>query len=104
MQSYREYHADIYPETNGYLAAMGPDDWWKSKSSKPVPKICLDPKKRPNVDLIYFNHEMLSNRNSSIKDDNTSTANTLQSRAEAEKNITLNSVKTSEENVSISIF
>ena len=26
-KSYKEYHADIYPETNGFDAMMGPTEW-----------------------------------------------------------------------------
>ena len=66
FQSYREYHADIYPDTNGYLPGMGPDDWWKSKCNNLVPKISLDPKKRPKSNLAHFNTELLSNRESTI--------------------------------------
>ncbi len=40
FQSYREYHADIYPETNGMESALGPSDWW-SGSDIAVPKINL---------------------------------------------------------------
>ena len=70
LQTYREYHSDIYPETNGYLAAMGPDDWWKSKCNNPVPKISLDPKKRPKTNLSHFNGKPLGERDSTIKNDN----------------------------------
>ena len=70
LQTYREYHSDIYPETNGYLAAMGPDDWWKSKCNNPVPKISLDPKKRPKTNLSNFNGKPLGERDSTIKNDN----------------------------------
>ena len=67
FQSYREYHADIYPDTNGYLPGMGPDDWWKSKCNNLVPKISLDPKKRPKSNLAHFNTELLSNRESTVE-------------------------------------
>ena len=70
LQTYREYHSDIYPETNGYLAAMGPDDWWKSKCNNPVPKISLDPKKRPKTNLSHFNSKPIGERDSTIKNDN----------------------------------
>ena len=70
LQTYREYHSDIYPETNGYLPAMGPDDWWKSKCNNPVPKISLDPKKRPKTNLSHFNSKPLGERDSTIKNDN----------------------------------
>ena len=65
-KTYRDYHADIYPDTNGYLPGMGPDDWWKSKCNNLVPKISLDPKKRPKSNLAHFNTELLSNRESIV--------------------------------------
>ena len=83
---------------------MGPDDWWKSKCSKPVPKINLDPKKRPTANLIHFNHDLLSNRSSSIKDDNISTTQAPKTHGGAENTNTPNPVKPSEENVSIDLF
>ena len=45
---------------------MGPDDWWKSKCNNLVPKISLDPKKRPKSNLAHFNTELLSNRESTV--------------------------------------
>ena len=52
-QSYREYHSDIYPETNGLEAACGPSSWFKGNNQK-VPRINLDPKKRPKEKLTVF--------------------------------------------------
>ena len=52
-KSYRDYHADIYPETNGYEAMMGPDEWHRGDNT-PVPKISLDPKKRPKEVLTVY--------------------------------------------------
>ena len=40
---------------------MGPADWWAG-SDTPVPKINLDPKKRPKVDLLVFQDKLLSER------------------------------------------
>lgn len=61
FQSYREYHSDIYPETNGLESAVGPSDWW-SGSDLVVPKINLDPKKRPKTDLVVFQDKPISER------------------------------------------
>ena len=53
LQSYREYHSDIYPETTGLEAACGPSSWFKGNNQK-VPRINLDPKKRPKEKLTVF--------------------------------------------------
>ena len=73
---------------------MGPDDWWKSKCNDVVPKISLDPKKRPKTNLAHFNAKSLSDRDSSIK--------SLQSSngTKDETISSLNSIKPSEEKVS----
>ena len=60
-KSYREYHADIYPETNGYQAAMGPADWDEGKNIA-VPKINLDPKKRPKEVLTVFQGPLIERK------------------------------------------
>ena len=53
LQSYREYHSDIYPETNGLDSACGPMTWWKGSDPK-VQKLNLDPQKRPQSILTVF--------------------------------------------------
>ncbi len=54
-KSYREYHADIYPETCGLDAAMGPGQWMGGDLNDAQPaKINLDPKKRPKDPLTVF--------------------------------------------------
>ena len=70
---------------------MGPDDWWNSKLNRSVPKINLDPKKRPKTNLAHFNDELLNNRSSSI---------TLEAKS-TENNLSLNPIRKSDENVSI---
>ena len=45
-KSYREYHGDIYPDTPGPEAAMGPEDWLSGANLAPA-KVSLDPAKRP---------------------------------------------------------
>jgi len=55
LQSYREYHADIYPETIGLDPACGPEVWWKDGATRAkLSKIDLDPKKRPKEILTVF--------------------------------------------------
>ena len=99
MQTYREYHADIYPETNGYYAAMGPEDWWTSKSNKAVPKINLDPKKRPKANLMHFQHEPISERKASIKLD-VGACSEDNKNPNVESKIVLHPLKGNEQNVS----
>lgn len=52
-KSYREYHADIFPMTNGLESGPGPSTWWNG-SNAGVPKINLDPSKRPQSVLTVF--------------------------------------------------
>ena len=73
---------------------MGPDDWWKSKCNNIVPKISLDPKKRPKSNLAHFNTELLSNRESTVK--NAPSVQPVQN-AEVQK---ISSSSTSDEKVS----
>ena len=56
LQTYRDYHADIYPETYGLEAGMGPENWLKGQNY-PTPKMNLDPKKRPKETLTVFHAE-----------------------------------------------
>ena len=44
-KSYRDYQADIYPDTAGPVAAMGPLDWLEG-AAVPVPRISLNPAHR----------------------------------------------------------
>ncbi|XP_045107460.1 coronin-7-like [Portunus trituberculatus] len=46
LQSYREYHSDLYPETAGPHAPYTTDQWLNGCTT-PVPKVSLDPTKRP---------------------------------------------------------
>lgn len=48
-KTYRDFHGDIFPETNGYKSEITPVDWLAGKNV-PVPKISLDPSKRPAGD------------------------------------------------------
>lgn len=44
-KTYRDFHSDIFPETNGYKSEITPSEWLTGKNN-PVPKISLDPAKR----------------------------------------------------------
>ena len=44
-KSYREYQADIYPDTPGPVAAMGPLDWLQGGQMAPA-RISLNPANR----------------------------------------------------------
>ncbi|XP_043678105.1 coronin-7 isoform X6 [Vespula pensylvanica] len=44
-KTYRDFHADIYPDTNGCVAQNNAAAWIKGHNA-PVPKISLDPAKR----------------------------------------------------------
>ncbi|CAG9860814.1 unnamed protein product [Phyllotreta striolata] len=46
-KSYRDFHADIYPETPGYKTDLASSDWTQGKNI-PLQKISLDPSKREN--------------------------------------------------------
>lgn len=45
FQTYRDFHADIYPDTSGPIAQNNATAWMKGLNA-PVPKISLDPAKR----------------------------------------------------------
>lgn len=44
-KTYRDFHSDIFPETNGFRSELSPKDWLSGKNL-PLEKISLDPAKR----------------------------------------------------------
>lgn len=44
-KTYRDFHSDIFPDTNGCKSDLAPKDWFAGKNT-PVSKISLDPAKR----------------------------------------------------------
>lgn len=46
-KTYRDFHSDIFPDTNGYKSDLAPSDWLAGKNL-PVTKLSLDPSKRAN--------------------------------------------------------
>jgi hypothetical protein len=53
-KSYRDYQADIYPDTAGPAAAMGPLDWLEG-AAVAAPRISLNPAQRPQAGLAIKN-------------------------------------------------
>ncbi|GJQ82345.1 hypothetical protein Trydic_g416 [Trypoxylus dichotomus] len=48
-KTYRDFHADLYPDTPGYTTELTATEWMGGKDI-PLQKISLDPTKRPNGD------------------------------------------------------
>lgn len=46
-KTYRDFHSDIFPDTNGYKSELMPQEWIDGKNYV-LPKISLDPAKREN--------------------------------------------------------
>lgn len=44
-KTYRDFHSDLYPETNGYRTDLTVTQWLKGVNT-PVPKMSLDPARR----------------------------------------------------------
>lgn len=44
-KTYRDFHGDLYPDTNGYKTDLTVTQWLKGVNT-PVPKMSLDPAKR----------------------------------------------------------
>lgn len=44
-QSYRDFHADLFPDTTGCEAQLSAVQWLQGRNA-PVPRISLDPAKR----------------------------------------------------------
>lgn len=49
-KSYRDFHSDIFPDTNDYSKSeLTPHDWLKGKNYA-LPKVSLDPAKKGNAE------------------------------------------------------
>ena len=49
-KSYRDFHSDIFPDTNGFRSELKPQDWMSGKNYV-LPKISLDPAKTDIADM-----------------------------------------------------
>ncbi|CAB4065107.1 CORO7 [Lepeophtheirus salmonis] len=65
-KTYRDYHADIYPETNGLEASMSSGNWWSQNCDTPPSKIDLNPKSRLKEKPIKSSNGKHSNGSSSV--------------------------------------
>lgn len=59
-KTYRDFHADIFPDTTSVEPAMGPGEW-RAGGSSPSPTVSLDPSRRP-ADLTRFDPSPLEGR------------------------------------------
>ncbi|CAH1716526.1 unnamed protein product [Chironomus riparius] len=50
-KSYRDFHSDIFPDTNGFRSELKPQDWMSGKNYV-LPKISLDPAKTDIADMV----------------------------------------------------
>nr|XP_018900731.1 PREDICTED: coronin-7 isoform X1 [Bemisia tabaci]XP_018900732.1 PREDICTED: coronin-7 isoform X1 [Bemisia tabaci] len=57
-KSYRDFHADLYPETNGAVSPLKPKEWLTG-ANNPVPKISLDPAAERAESVLYASLEDL---------------------------------------------
>lgn len=46
-KSYRDFHSDIFPDTNSYKSDLLAQDWMSGKNYS-LPKMSLDPAKKAN--------------------------------------------------------
>lgn len=51
FQTYRDFHADLYPDTAGCVSDLTPSDWMSGKNVV-IPKISLDPAKKENENKV----------------------------------------------------
>uniref|UniRef100_A0A182QAX7 Coronin n=1 Tax=Anopheles farauti TaxID=69004 RepID=A0A182QAX7_9DIPT len=86
-KSYRDFHNDIYPDTNGYRSEMTATQWLGGANT-PVPKISLDPANRelgeaPIIVLRGPLNEMVNNIANKMRNvqNNTSTAAKIERQA-----------------------
>lgn len=57
-KSYRDFHADVFPDTLAATPSIEVTDWLAKKSAKPIPKVTLDPEKRPKEGLTRTGHRL----------------------------------------------
>ncbi|KAK6630379.1 hypothetical protein RUM44_005046 [Polyplax serrata] len=50
-KTYRDFHADLYPDTAGCVSDLTPSDWMSGKNVV-IPKISLDPAKKENENKV----------------------------------------------------
>lgn len=57
-KTYRDFHADVFPDTQAPSPAITVPEWLDKKTVKPIPKVSLDPAKRPKEGLVRTGHRL----------------------------------------------
>lgn len=57
-KTYRDFHADIFPDTTIASPAIAVSDWMAKKPAKAISKVSLDPEKRPKEGLTRTGHKL----------------------------------------------
>ncbi|XP_046394754.1 coronin-7 isoform X4 [Ischnura elegans] len=66
-KSYRDFHADLFPDTAGCKTQLTAEQWMEG-SNLPIPKISLDPSKRGNDAVQVFSVPSVPEMNGSKRD------------------------------------
>ncbi|KAL1434831.1 hypothetical protein MTO96_001722 [Rhipicephalus appendiculatus] len=57
-KTYRDFHADIFPDTQAPSPATTVPDWLAKIPCKPIPKVSLDPARRSKEGLVRTGHQL----------------------------------------------
>ncbi|CAN8006476.1 unnamed protein product, partial [Ixodes hexagonus] len=68
-KTYRDFHADIYPDTTMASPAIAVSDWVAKKPARVLPKVCLDPERRPKEGLTHTGHKLGSGPTVAVLED-----------------------------------
>ncbi|KAL1438135.1 hypothetical protein MTO96_048226 [Rhipicephalus appendiculatus] len=61
-QTYRDFHADVFPDTQAPSPATTVPDWLAKNPCEPIPRVSLDPAQRPKEGLVRTGHRLGSGR------------------------------------------
>lgn len=67
-KTFRDFHSDLFPETNGLVPAMNAQEWFQGANDR-VPKVTLNPSSRNGQSLLRFKHFPEHNLEESVLDD-----------------------------------
>jgi hypothetical protein len=57
LQSYRDFHADLFPDTTGPVSTLGAQQWFAGEN-RSVAKISLDPAKKQATTQVSYSLSM----------------------------------------------
>ncbi|KAL3188432.1 hypothetical protein MRX96_003412 [Rhipicephalus microplus] len=63
-KTYRDFHADVFPDTQAPSPATTVSDWLAKITCKPIPRVSLDPARRPKEGLVRTGHQLGSGHSS----------------------------------------